>query len=69
MATFVPSQISFALGAMNAQGVPHSTITFAAQLIVGGVVSTTVIVWLQNDAFEHVSVARQVRVALNVRPQ
>ena len=61
---FVPSQISTAVGGMKFQGVPHSTITFAAQLMAGGVVSTTVSVWLQKDTFEQPSAADQVRVML-----
>jgi hypothetical protein len=35
----------------------------------GGVVSTTVTVWLQVMLLEQASVARQVRVALKVFPQ
>jgi cytochrome c oxidase subunit IV len=69
MATFVPSQMSLAEGALKFHGVPHSTITFAAQLKAGGVVSTTVMVWLQVEALVQESIALHVRVALNVRPQ
>jgi hypothetical protein len=42
MVTLVPSQISTAVGAVKARGLPHSTIWFSAQVMVGGVVSTTV---------------------------
>jgi len=42
---------------------------FVAQVIEGGVVSTTVTVWLHCAWFPHASVARHVRVAVNVLPQ
>jgi hypothetical protein len=37
--------------------------------MVGGVVSTTVTVWLQGTELPHPSVALQVRVALKAPPQ
>jgi hypothetical protein len=40
----------------------------AAQVIAGGVVSTTVTVWLHNALFVQPSITRQVRVALYVLP-
>jgi hypothetical protein len=40
---FVPPR-SLADGASNVQGLPHSTVLFAAQVITGAVVSTTVTV-------------------------
>src|SRR4029077_4492626 len=59
--TLVPSQASTAVGRVNANGLPHSTIWPGAQARFGGVVSTIVIVWLQKLSLPHVSVARQVR--------
>src|SRR5205809_722073 len=64
MATLVPSHASRAVGALNVKGVPHSTVWFWLQARVGGVVSTTVMVWLQLALLPHWSVARQVRVAV-----
>src|SRR5437763_871748 len=69
MVTLVPSQLSLALGGINAIGCPHSTVTLAAQLRDGGVVSTTTILWLQSELFVQESVARHVRVAVKVLPQ
>ncbi len=69
MVTFVPSQMSLAPGGVNAHGVPHSTIRLAVQAMFGGVVSTTVIDWLQVEIFVQESVARQVRVAVKLLPQ
>jgi hypothetical protein len=42
---FVP-QVSVAVGALKVQGAAHSTVLLLAQVITGGVVSTTVTVWL-----------------------
>jgi len=42
---FVP-HVSLALGASKLHGTVHSTVLFVAQVIEGGVVSTTVTVWL-----------------------
>src|SRR5690348_8783058 len=39
----------------------HSRTTFVGQVIMGGVVSRTVMVWTQLDRFPHWSVAVQVR--------
>ena len=64
MVTFVPSQMSLAVGGVNDHAVPHSTVCAGAQLNTGGVVSTTVMVWLHIAVFVQASVARQVRVAL-----
>ena len=44
MATFVPLQMSLALGVSNTQVAPHSTVLFTPQTISGAVVSTTVMV-------------------------
>jgi len=64
---FVP-QVSLALGASNVHGTVHSTVLLVGQVIEGGVVSTTVTVWLHCAWFPHASVARHVRVAVNVFP-
>ena len=69
MVTFVPSQMSFATGGVNTHGVPHSTIELAVQAMFGGVVSTTVMVWLQVEMLVQESVARHVRVAVKLLPQ
>jgi hypothetical protein len=47
----------------------HSKVTFGGQVIVGGVVSTTVIVWTQLRLLPHWSVASQVREITFVPPQ
>jgi hypothetical protein len=41
---------------------PQATVTLAGQVITGGVVSTTVIVWAHEAALPQESVAVQVRV-------
>src|SRR2546430_16752803 len=69
MVTLVPSQMSLATGGINAKGKPHSTIRLAAQLKAGGVVSTTITVSLHVEMFVQESIARQVRVAVEVLPQ
>ena len=51
---------AIAFGKLGAAG--HSIVAFGAQEIDGGVVSTTVIVWLQEAALPQASVAVQVRV-------
>ena len=45
------------------------TTRFVEHWTFGGVVSTTVAVWLQVEAFVQPSVALQVRVAVKVLPQ
>jgi hypothetical protein len=65
---FVP-QVSLAVGASNVHGSVHSTVLALAQVMMGGVVSTTVTVWLHCAVFPQPSVARQVRVAMNALPQ
>src|SRR5436853_457113 len=46
MVTLVASHTSVAVGLVKAQAVPHSTVEFGVQVIVGAVVSITVTVWL-----------------------
>src|SRR5947199_347506 len=48
--TFVPQQASTAVGGVNVQGVPKGTTKLVPQVSTGGVVSTTVTVWLQVAA-------------------
>jgi hypothetical protein len=48
---------------------PHSAENAGAQVRLGGVVSTTVMVWLQLELLVQGSVAVHVRVALKVLPQ
>ena len=65
----MPSQISLATGWMNIQELPHSTIRLSAQVMFGGVVSNTEIVWLQDALLLQESNARHVRVAVKLLPQ
>src|SRR5580765_4448295 len=64
---FVP-QVSFAVSSSNVHSTVHCTILLLAQVITGGVVSTTVTVWLHCDRLPQASVARQVHVAMNAFP-
>src|ERR1051326_682336 len=67
MATFVPQQPSSAVGGSKVQALPHWTVLLGAQVIIGGVVSTIVTVWLQRgEAFPQQSVACHCRVAMVV---
>src|SRR5256885_11694357 len=61
--TFVPSQMSKALGVVKFQAIPHSTIKLLPQVNCGGVVSRTVTLWLQVLELPHWSLALHVRVA------
>src|SRR5262245_42319181 len=45
--TLVPLQLSFAVGKSKVHAEPHSTVLLLTQVMVGGVVSTIVTVWLQ----------------------
>ena len=67
MVTLVPSHTSIAKGGVKRMGWPHSMVRLGAQVITGGVVSTTVIVWLHTLLLPQESVALQVRTML-VRP-
>jgi hypothetical protein len=69
IATFVPSQMSLAVGLSKLHGSPHSTVFDFAHTISGALVSTTVMVWLQVAALAQASIARHVRFALKVFPQ
>src|SRR5262245_14331572 len=65
----VPPQVSLAVGASKFQVLAYSTVLLGTQVMVGGVVSTTVTFWLQSAVLPQASVARQVRVASKVLPQ
>src|ERR1051325_5620176 len=62
MLTFVPQQMSDAVGGSKTQVLPHSTTLLLAQVITGGVVSATVTVWLHCAWFWQQSTASHVRV-------
>ena len=49
--------------------IPHSTVTSGGQTMVGGVVSTIVMIWVQVLVSPQSSVAVQVRVMVPVLPQ
>src|SRR4051794_25894949 len=67
--TFVPQQLSSAVGASNSQASPQVTVLLAAaQVRAGGVVSTIVTVWLQVLVWPQQSVACQVRVTAIEQP-
>src|SRR5438552_3339473 len=53
------------MGGLKRQSVPQATVLFAEQLIVGGVVSTTVTVWLQVLVLSHKSMTCHSRVMIN----
>ena len=53
MSTFVPSQLSLAVGASNCQFVPHATVRSGWQTTTGGVRSTTVTTWLHVARLVH----------------
>ena len=63
MVTLVPQQASTPLGRSKPQLLPHGTLLFVAHVMAGGVVSTTVTVWVQVALLEQVSVACQLRVS------
>ena len=60
--TMLLQQLSETLGGSNDQVWPHCTVLSGAQVIVGGVVSRTVMVWLQVLVLPQQSRANQVRV-------
>ena len=63
-----PPHRSLADGASKFQATPHSTSRFGEQVMTGGVVSTTVMVWLQVAVLPQASRACHVRVAVKVLP-
>src|SRR5439155_515600 len=62
-------QVSLAVGASKDQALVHSTVLLGTQVMVGGVVSTTVTFWLHSAVLPQASVARHVRVVSKVLPQ
>jgi hypothetical protein len=60
--TLVPQQVSEAVGESNDQTEPHWIVLLVAQVRTGGLVSTTVTVWLHVAVLLQQSVAFQVRV-------
>ena len=60
--TFVPQHASKAVGVSNVQPVPHSSVLGPLQLIIGGFVSISVTICVQNEEFEQQSVAFHVSV-------
>src|SRR5438874_276540 len=62
-------QVSRAVGSSKSQVLVHSTVLLGVQVMVGGVWSSAVTVWLQSAVLPQASVARQVRVASKVLPQ
>ena len=57
------------VGASKVHGWPQPTVFAGAHSRIGGVVSTTVTVWLHSEVWLWSLVARQVRVASKVSPQ
>ena len=57
--TLVPQQREKAVGGSNPQLEPHSAFLLVAQLMTGGLVLTTVIVWLQVLVLPQQSTAAQ----------
>src|SRR5205809_351078 len=64
MATLVPLHVSEPDGESNVQAEPHSTVLSGAQVNEGGVVSSTVMVWLHVLELPQASVASQARVMI-----
>src|SRR2546427_5691815 len=69
MAMVALPQVSVAVGVLKVQSVPHSTVMLLTQVMIGGVRSSTVTVWLHSAVLPQASVARHVRVASKVLPQ
>src|SRR5438477_12019825 len=62
-------EVSVAVGESEDQALVRWTLLSATQVMVGGVWSSTVTVWLQSAVLPQASVARHVRVASKVLPQ
>src|SRR5438552_2397394 len=62
-------QASLAGGGSKAQALVHSTVLLGTQVMVGGVLSSTVTVWLHSAVLPQAAVAPHVRVASKVLPQ
>src|SRR3989442_12217403 len=68
MVTVTLPQVSLALGGSKVQALVHSAVLLGTQVMVGGVVSSTVTFWLQSAVLPQASVARHVRVASKMFP-
>lgn len=63
--TGVPPQLSDVMtlaGLPGGTALAHCTVTFAGQVIAGGVLSSTIMVWAHVDVLPHASVANHVLV-------
>src|SRR6266498_4112133 len=61
-------QVSLAVGGSKDQALLHSTVLLCAQVMVGAVVSTMVMVWVDWAVLPQASVAVQVRTNVPVLP-
>jgi hypothetical protein len=64
MVTFVPEQVSKAVGASKVHAVPHCTILLVAQVSDGGVISTTVTICVQVTDCPRQSLTVQMAVTI-----
>src|SRR5438876_2226255 len=69
MVTVTLPQVSLAVGASNDQTLVHSTVLLGTQVMLGGVWSSTVTVWLHSAVLPQASVARHGRVDARVLAQ
>src|SRR6266571_5046554 len=69
MVTVAVPQVSLAVGGSKLQTLVHSTVLLGTQVMVGGVWSSTVTVWVHSAVLPQASVARHVRVESKVLPQ
>ncbi len=67
--TFVPSAKSRAAGSSNDQATPHKTALLDAQVMLGGVLSITLMIWVHEARLLQLSVTSQVRATANEFPQ
>ena len=69
MTTSLPLHVSVAVGRSKSQVAPHSTIRSGTQVIAGGVMSCTVMVWTHWLWLPQASVATQVRLMMKAPAQ
>ena len=70
MEMVVLPQLSLAVGVSKVRPTtPHTLVLFPEHVMLGGLVSLTVMVWVQVALFPHGSVARYVRLMLNCPTQ
>ena len=65
--TFVPQQVSTAVGGSKLQAEPQSTVLLPAHVRVGGLAKTKML-WLHSALWPQQSVTRQVRVIRRIHP-